>query len=107
MVQYVEKNKNILKNVKNFGPKKIAIFGQNLMFWPKMVILGPKGPFLVDQKNIDSLTFWSHLERHFDLSYAPMPQCIWSGLPKIQILSQKPHVLAQNGYFYWYKNFQK
>ena len=100
------KNKCFLKI---FGPLKIAIFGQNLKFLAKNGhFRTPRAIFFGGPKTFfDSIIFCTHLEGHFELSYAPIPQCMWSGWAKIQILGQKHRVLSQNGYFQWSKNFQK
>ena len=69
---------------------------KNRHFWPKLEVFGqkwpfsdPKGHFFRSAKKIfDSIIFCAHLERHFELSYAPIPQCMWRGSAKIQILGQ-------------------
>ena len=88
--------------LKIFGPKKIAIFGQNLKFLAKNGhFRTPRAIFFGRPKKFfDSIIFCAHLERHFELSYAPIPQCMWTGSAKIQILVRKHHVLTQNGYFF-------
>ena len=67
--------------LKIFGPLKIAIFGQNLKFLAKNGhFRTPRAIFFGRPKKIfDSIIFCAHLERHFELSYAPIPQCMWSG----------------------------
>ena len=70
--------------MKIFGPLKIAIFGQNLMFFgQKWPFSDPKGHFFLWAKFFfDSIIWRTHLERHFELSYAPIPQCMWTGSAK-------------------------
>ena len=70
----------VYKRFKNFYPKKIVIFGQNSVFLAKNGHFATKMDiFWVDEKKNFWPNFSCHLERHFKLSYAPLPQCIWSG----------------------------
>ena len=91
-----------------FDPLEIAIFGQNSKFLAKNGhFRTPKTNFLVvRKKNFGLIIFWSHPERHFKLSYAPIAQCIWSGSAKIQILGQKHHVWPKIAIFSGPKSFK-
>lgn len=67
-----------------------------------MAIFWPQGQFFsVDQKIFDSIISCAYLERHFEPSYAPIPQYIWSSSAKIHILGQNimfwPKIAIFNG----------
>ena len=80
------KFKNKAKKLKNNFFSTFLI-QKNRDFWPKLEVFGQKWPFSdpKDQffgrpkKKFSHIIFWSHPERHFKLSYAPIPQCMWSG----------------------------
>ena len=55
-----------------FLVQKIVFFGSNLQFLAKKGQFGTKRAiFSADQKKFDTIIFSFHLERHFELSYAP------------------------------------
>ena len=77
----LKSEKKTKKKFQNFDPKKIAIFGQNLKFsaknghfWTKIAIY-----FSWPKIFFDGLIFLVYLELRFKLSYAPLPQYMWSG----------------------------
>ena len=49
------------------------------MFWPKMAIFN--GPKIFKSSSADR----PYRVYHFEVSYAPLAQCIWSGSPNEQV----------------------
>ena len=57
---------------------------KNPNFGPKTSCFGPKWLFLMVQKNFkSSSTDWAQQVCHFEVSYAPLAQAIWPGLPNL------------------------
>ena len=66
-------------NVCGQAQQKSEFWAKNIMFWPKMAIFS--GPKIFKSVLADR----AHRVCYFEVSYAPLPQCIWSGSRNEQI----------------------
>ena len=82
-------------NVYGQAQQKSKFWAKNIMFWPKMAIfIGPK---IFKSGSADR----AHRVCHFEVSYAPLAQCIWPGLPNIvQKGAKRGHKVVKGGQFF-------
>ena len=66
-------------NVYGQAQQKPKFWPKNIMFWPKIAIFS--GPKIYKSGSADR----AHRVFHFEVSYAPLAQGIWSGSPNEQI----------------------